>query len=282
MLGENTLNEEGWGVMLEGVVLEEATAYLRRVIPKVSVLNHYIRQHPEFVKNEWTECAERCVAGWYTYHGLDQTGRGVYKPKAATVEHSLRFIALDVKSNVLQMQREIAGTIYAKDATVHETLQELVGLIDEGFVYFTAGSAREYLGYVQEKLEKLDERVREGRENKWWPRRLKESVASVNTLMDSVTEDDKTKATIDRILDHIEEKVEPTLLFLRDNMQDTEYNTADNAKLLQSILDYIDRGIKDGWIAPTTRSSGASTVTTQPKQMQINDLLDQLHQLQSI
>ena len=282
MLGENTLNEEGWGVMLEGVVLDEATAYLHRVIPKVSALNHYIRQHPEFVKNEWTECAERCVAGWYTYHGVDQTGRGVYKPKAATVEHSLRFIALDVKSNVLQMQREIAGTIYEGDRWVHEKLQELVDLIDEGFVYFIAGSAREYVGYVQEKLAKLYERVRGGLENKWWPRRLKQSGDSVNTLMESVSEGDTTKATRAKVLDDIAQKVEPTLIVLRDNMHGTEYYTADNAKLLQSILDYIDRGIKHGWIAPTTRSSGASTVTTQPKQMQINDLLDQLHQLRSI
>ena len=271
------------GVMLEGVVLKECTLYLGRVISKVYALNDTIRQHPGFVKNEWTECAEQCVAGFYTYHVDDETGRGKYKPKkACTVEDSLRFIALDVKSNVLQMQRDVDGTIYKDDVGVRVALWELVGLVDEGFVYFTAGSAREYVEYVQEKLAKLYERVRGGRTNTWWPDKLQRSVGCVDTLVESVHEDDKSKATIDRVLDDIAEKVEPTLIVLRDGMNGTEYYTADNAKLLQSILDYIDRGIKDGWIAPTTHSSGASTVTTQPKQMQINDLLDQLHQLQSI
>ena len=239
--------------MLEGVVLKECTEYIGRVISKVSALNHEIRQHPGFVKNKWTVCAEQCVAGFYTYHGVDETGRGIYKPKkACTVEDSLRFIALDVKSNVLQMQRDVGGTIYKDDVGVRAALQELVDRIDEGFVYFTAGSAREYVEYVQEKLEKLCECVREGSENKWWPSRLKQSVDSVNTLMESVSDGDKTKATIDRILHHIEEKVEPTLIVLRDCMKETEYNTTDNAKLLHSIREYIDRGIVDKWKPPTS------------------------------
>lgn len=238
--------------MLEGVVLQQCSEYLGRVISKLSALNHYIRQHPGFVKNDWTECAEQCVAGFYTYHGVDKTGRGVYRPKeGCTVEYSLRFIAVDVKSNVLQMQREIDGTIYKGDARVSVALQELVGLVDEGFVYFTAGSAREYVGYVGEKLAKLYERVRGGRTDTWWRVKLEQSVGSVNTLMQSVDEGDKTKATIDRVLDNIAEQVEPTLLVLSENMMNTEYATDDNSKLLHSILEYIDRGIVDKWKPPT-------------------------------
>ena len=289
--------------MLEGVVLKECTLYLGRVISKVSALNHTIRQHPGFVKNKWTECAEQCVAGFYTYHVDDETGRGKYKPKkACTVEDSLRFIALDVKSNVLQMQRDVDGTIYKDDVGVRVALWELVGLVDEGFVYFTAGSAREYVEYVQEKLAKLYERVRGGRTNTWWPDKLQRSVGCVDTLVESVHEDDKSKATIDRVLDDIAEKVEPTLIVLRDGMNGTEYDrhdnsnlfmlrdymnkteydTPDNAELLQSVLEYIDRGIVDGWKPPTTHSSGASTdaesarVTTQREMRGLLGRLDAL------
>ena len=237
----------------EHVVLKECTEYIGRVISKVSALNHKIRQHPGFVKNKWTECAEQCVAGFYTYHGVDKTCRGIYKPKkACTVEDSLRFIALDVKSNVLQMQRDVGGTIYKDDVEVRAALQELVDRIDEGFVYFTAGSAREYVGYVGEKLAKLYERVRGGRTETWWPGKLEQSVGSVNTLMQSVDEGDKTKATIDRVLENIAEQVEPTLLVLSENMMNTEYATDGNSKLLYSILEYIDRGIVDKWKPPTS------------------------------
>jgi hypothetical protein len=59
--------------MLEGVMLEKSSTYLRDMIAKLSSLNHYIRQQPGFVKNKFTECAEQCVAGFYTYY-VDETG----------------------------------------------------------------------------------------------------------------------------------------------------------------------------------------------------------------
>jgi hypothetical protein len=105
--------------MLEGVMLEKSTAWVQSMIAKLMRLIHHIRRHPGFVENKFTERAEQCVAGFYTYHGVDEYGIGVYKPKqGSTVEGALRFLLVDVQSRVLQMQAEIGDTIYKDDATV--------------------------------------------------------------------------------------------------------------------------------------------------------------------
>ena len=114
--------------MLEGAMLEKSYAYLRGMIARLSSLNHYIRQQPGFVK---------------------KTGRGVYTPKqACTVEDSLRFIVVDVKSRVLQMQAEIGDTIYKDDAKVRANLQELLDGIEQGLVYFEAAQDNREEGII--------------------------------------------------------------------------------------------------------------------------------------
>ncbi len=91
----------------------------------------------------------------------------MYTTKATTVGEALHFVAVDLKSNLLQMQSTIGETIYKDDARVEAKLQILLDLVEEGFAYFVAASAHEYVECVKEKLEKLYDKVRGGGKNLW-------------------------------------------------------------------------------------------------------------------
>jgi hypothetical protein len=149
---------EGAGGMLEGATLEKSTAWVRGMIDNLTRLIHHVRRQPGFVENKFTARAEECVAGFYTYHGVDEDGIDVYEPRSGcTLEGALHFLVVDVQSRVLQMQAEIGDTIYKDVATVRADLQALLDGMREGSVYWKA--AEEDLAHVPDKPEKRDEGV---------------------------------------------------------------------------------------------------------------------------
>ncbi len=122
-VGRFDIKGEGSGCMLEGVMLEKSAAWVRGMIDKLTRLIHHVRRQPGFVENKFTERAEECVAGFYTYHGVGEDGIDVYTPsQGCTLEGALRFLVVDVQSRVVQMQAEIGDTIYKDVATVRTDL----------------------------------------------------------------------------------------------------------------------------------------------------------------
>jgi FixJ family two-component response regulator len=144
----------------KGIVRSDARmAYIDRVMDDLFELNERIKNTPGFVENEWTKCVQQCVDEFYEHSHHDDNGRAFYKPKTTYVEKALHFIAVDVESKLLKMQREIDDTIYKDDARVKQELKTLLDNIDKGFAYFWAASAQQYVEYVRYNLQKLYNQV---------------------------------------------------------------------------------------------------------------------------
>jgi hypothetical protein len=119
----------------------------------------------------------QCVDEFYEYKNHDENGRAWFKPKVMFVEQALHLIAVDVESKLLQMQRKIDDTIYKDDDTVKQELNTLLDNIKNGFVYFMAADAQQYVEYAQYNLQKLNDQVllekqmkkqKGNNQNVWW------------------------------------------------------------------------------------------------------------------
>jgi len=252
--------------MLEGVTLENSRVYLADMIAKLLALNTYIGLQPGFVKNTFTDCAGQCVAGLH-----DKTGHTPTLAEAYKVQEALHFVAVHVESKLLQMQRDIDQTIYKDDAHVKQELKKLLEQIDNGFDYFWAASAQQYLEYVEYNLRKLYDKNKTISTQVYWKQRISRDLSGVQELEKKrqlwISENQSTTATQEMVLNAMLHKIHPSLVAARGWIdQDTrtmqeykkkgksftkaEWNTEYNVKWLENIMEYIDRSITTPGVKP--------------------------------
>jgi hypothetical protein len=219
-------------------------------------LDQRVKNTPGFVENEWTKCVEQCVDEFYEYWKDDENGRALYKPKTTYVEKALHFIAVDVESKLLEMQRDIANTIYKDDARVKQELTTLLDHIDKGFAYFWAASAQQYAEYVQYNLQKLADQVKVQRDEKkakrqtlnvWWVGWINLSLKNAKLLKEKVEESTAHGESIilrrKKTLDFMAKLVYSKLDLAQKDITEAGYDIGDNSKLLNKIITYIERDI---------------------------------------
>jgi hypothetical protein len=243
----------------EGVVFSDPRMeYIDRVMEDLFELNERIKNTPRFVENEWTKCVEQCVDEFYEHSHHDDNGRAFYKQKTAYVEQALHFIAVDVEAKLLQMQRDIANTIYKDDARVKQELTTLLDHIDKGFAFFRAASAQQYAEYVQYNLQKLYDQVflqrqKKGKEgqplNVFWVEWIKLSLKNANLLKEkvkkSIAHKESSWSRRKNALNFMEKLVYSKLDLAQKDITKTGYDIGDNLKLLNKILTYIERDIPE-------------------------------------
>ncbi len=231
-------------------------AYIDRVMEDLFELDQRVKNTPGFVENEWTKCVEQCVDEFYEYWKDDENGRALYKPKTTYVEKALHFIAVDVESKLLEMQRDIANTIYKDDARVKQELTTLLDHIDKGFAYFWAASAQQYAEYVQYNLQKLADQVKVQRDEKkakrqtlnvWWVGWINLSLKNAKLLKEKVEESTAHGESIilrrKKTLDFMAKLVYSKLDLAQKDITEAGYDIGDNSKLLNKIITYIERDI---------------------------------------
>jgi len=265
--------------MLEGVTLENGTVYVADMKAKLIALNTHIRQQEGFVKNSFTECAKDCVDGLH-----DKT-----LTEACKVQEALHFIAVKLESNLLQMQRDIDQTIYKDDAHVKQELKILLETIDNGFDYFWAASAEQYIEHVQYNLQKLYDKVSKIRKQVYWKQNINRYVSLVRELETKRKSwstwrpiDQVQKLVCNDMLDLIRPKLVAAEEFINEDTaiwelcqgkrtsipatwntrhnsqyysksyEKAEWNTAYNLKLLENIIEYMDRQITTPGVQPET------------------------------
>jgi hypothetical protein len=252
--------------MLEGVTLENSRVYLADMIARLFALNSYIGLQPGFVKNTFTDCAQQCVTGLH-----DKTGHTLTLTEACTVQEALHFVAVHVESKLLQMQRDIDQTIYKDDAHVKQEVKKLLEKIDNGFVYFWDVSDQQYLEYVAYNLQKLYDKNKTIKTQVYWKQRISRDLSGVRELEQKrqlwITENQTTTVTQEMVLNAMLYKIQPSLVAARDwidkdtqtmgeykkkgkSFTKAEWNTEYNVKLLENIMEYIDRSITTPGVKP--------------------------------
>jgi hypothetical protein len=281
----------------EGIVRSDPRmAYIDGVMDQLFELNQRIKNTPGFVDNEWTKCVEQCVDEFYEDSHRDENGRAFYKPKTTYVEKALHFIAVDVESKLLKMQREIDDTIYKDNARVKQELKTLLDTIDKGFGYFRAASAQQYAEYVQYNLQKLYDQVllqqqkkKEQRmtQNVWWIGWISQSLAKAIVLktkvQESIDKGQAIKVRTDMALDFMEKFVWVKLDLAQKDITKAGYDIGDNSKLLNNIIEYIERDIPNP--PKGVVSAGVTTAihnSTPGQEHQGEDVPALLEQLQAL
>jgi hypothetical protein len=267
--------------MLEGVTLENGKVYVADMKAKLIALNTHIREQNGFVTNSFTTCAQDCV------DGLKPRLNDNTLTEACKVQEALHFIAVKLEPKLLRMQRDIDQTIYKDDAHVKQELKILLEEIDNGFDYFWAASAEQYIEHVVYNLQKLYNKVSTTKKKVYWKQNINTYLSRVRAL-ETQRKDWSTWKSIpelnkkveDYMLDHIRPRLVASMDYINEDtanyefahglppsvparwnsayhMQNrdksyvkAEWNTAYNFNLLHRIIAYMDRAITTPGVKP--------------------------------